>query len=524
LKNKSTLLILLTLVAGCSFWEYEDPSSPIKNQAPETYLSLIASDTLYLAVLDGDSLWAAIDSISCDSTTQICDTTWNYLTNEPDTLVNWIAVGNAFETITTSRQELYWWGEDMDGYVVGYHYRWGENSPWTYTTEESSLFYVPITTDLDIFSFEVAAVDNDSLTDETPAKLVLPIQNSSPSISFRYRSNPLIDDLPTDTSFTFPTRTFIWDVEDQDGIETITTVYYALDDTCDTCWSELDAAAFSSITLTGLAPGLHSFYLKVRDIAGAESETIVFPDIDDPITVNYWKVMPVQGDVLLVDDFPQDSQNRAQNWYRTILDSLLDSNGFSVWEIGKELPYSTSDLNANLNYFNTVIWYAAYSGKETYDEAGSSIFSFLANGGDLFINITEMPDTSFIWFPIDSTYKVSPDGRLFPGVILESQIDSTLNLMLSDYVFKRIKGFEVDTTARPHYKSLYRFEEPDESDDWTGTPNVCAVDRFEVSPSELSGKVILMTIPLHNGTNPVLDGYGSASKFIGYLLEEEFVP
>jgi hypothetical protein len=33
-----------------------------------------------------------------------------------------------------------------------------------------------------------------------------------------------------------------------------------------------------------------------------------------------------------------------------------------------------------------------------------------------------------------------------------------------------------------------------------------------------------MTLPLHNGSKPVLEGYGSAGKFLGYLLEEEFTP
>lgn len=514
----------MVFVAGCSLWEYEDPSAPIQNQAPETYLSLIASDTLYLALQNGDSLWAAIDSITFDSATQTYDTTWHYLTSEPETLVSWIAIGSAFHTITTSRQELYWWGEDPDGYVIGYRYRWGNQSPWTYTTAESSLFYVPITTDLDVFSFEVVAVDDDSLADETPAKLVLPIQNSSPSISFRYRSNPLTENLPTDTSFTFPTRTFIWDIEDQDGIETITMVYYALDDSCDTCWNELDAAAYSSVTLTDIEPGFHSFYLKVKDIAGAESKTIVFPNIDDPSTVNYWKVMPVQGEVLLIDDFPQDSQNKAQFWYRTVLDSLLGSNGFSVWEIGEELPYSTTDLNANLNYFSTVIWYSAYTGKETYDEAGSSIYTFLSSGGNLFLNAPELKDTSFVWFPIDTTFVLNPSGRLLTGRKLESQIDTTLDLVVSKLVAIRVKGYENDVIKHPNFRSLYRLQEPGSGDEWNDTPNVCGLYQFEVGLGQLSGKAVLMTIPLHNGSNPVLEGSGSASKFIEYLFEEEFSP
>ena len=124
------------------------------------------------------------------------------------------------------------------------------DSAWSFTTTEAGLFYVPIRSDLDVFWFELKALDNDSLIDATPAKIVLPIRNSKPSINFRFRSNPFIADIGGDTSFTFPTRTFVWDVLDQDGVETITDVYYALDDTCTTCWTQLSAAAYSSITLT----------------------------------------------------------------------------------------------------------------------------------------------------------------------------------------------------------------------------------------------------------------------------------
>ncbi|MDB9854099.1 hypothetical protein OAC91_02570 [Candidatus Marinimicrobia bacterium] len=109
----------------------------------------------------------------------------------------------------------------------------------SYTDLESGVFYVPIRTDLDIFSFEVKAVDNDSLIDQTPSKITLPIKNSSPTISFRYLSNPLIADIPGDTNFTFPTRTFVWDLYDQDGNETITDVFYSLDDTCNSCWNKI---------------------------------------------------------------------------------------------------------------------------------------------------------------------------------------------------------------------------------------------------------------------------------------------
>jgi hypothetical protein len=47
--------------------------------------------------------------------------------------------------------------------------------------------------------------------------------------------------------------------------------------------------------------------------------------------------------------------------------------------------------------------------------------------------------------------------------------------------------------------------------------------QFEVSPVELSGKVVMMTLPFHNGSRAVMEGNGSASKLIQYLLEVEFI-
>lgn len=51
-----------------------------------------------------------------------------------------------------------------------------------------------------------------------------------------------------------------------------------------------------------------------------------------------------------------------------------------------------------------MIWYTAYTGSETYNEAGANIANFLANGGNLFLNTAELKDTTLAWFPIDSTF------------------------------------------------------------------------------------------------------------------------
>ena len=93
------------LALSCSVWEYDDPSITYDNYPPETYLSLIASDTIY-AIVD-----EIISSVNPETGEIIADTIWHYELEEisidsstvTDTLLN------AFTTISTSRQELHWW-------------------------------------------------------------------------------------------------------------------------------------------------------------------------------------------------------------------------------------------------------------------------------------------------------------------------------------------------------------------------------------------------------------------------------
>ena len=243
-------------------------------------------------------------------------------------------------------------------------------------------------------------------------------RNSEPTISFRYLSNPQIADIGGDTSYTFPTRTFNWDIYDQDGNETITDIFYALNDTCSTCWIRLNGNQ-SSLTLTGLLPGQHTFYLRWQDIAGAISSIAQFPDSAVVNEAQVWVVKPVIGDVLIVDDYPLDSQNNTLNWYTSLMDTITGENGYSTWEIGDELPYSSADITANLNYFKHVVWFAAYNNtaaaNDTYNAAEASLLNFVMGGGNLFINPIDFEDTTFTWFPLDSIMTLNPNGRLRPG-------------------------------------------------------------------------------------------------------------
>ena len=499
-----TLLIFFYL--SCDRWDYDERSRGQVSYAPETYLTLVASDTIYTRI---DSSGGKVFSIE----------------QPPDPAMVWDTLDQAFKSITTSKQVLNWWGEDLDGEILGYYYKWSSDTSWTLTDLESGIFYVPIRSELDVFSFEVKSIDNEGNMDQSPSKIVLPVKNSPPSISFRFLSNPQIADIGSDTSYTFPTRTFNWDITDLDGNETVQNIFYSLNDSCETCWTRISGDQ-SSITLTDIKVGENTFHIWCQDIAGAKSEIISFPDSANVNDAQVWVVKPVQGDILIVDDYPLDNENNTLSWYSSIMDTLVGETGYSVWEIGDELPFSSTDVSANLKYFKHIFWFTAYNNtaasNDTYNAAEASLLNFVMGGGNLFINPIDFEDSTFAWFPIDSMVTLNPNGRLFPGKKLICDFDPELNLSVSHLIAIRVKGFWPNLDQFDTYREIYHMEEPQSGDGWSGEPTVCSIGQYRLSPIRLSGKVVMLTVPLHDGYRPKLDGNGSATKLFQHILIREF--
>jgi len=293
-----TLSIMSLVLIACDQnpFHSDRESTPYNNKAPETFLFLFVS---------------------------------------PDSSVDSDTSGIEGIDTTASKQTLHWWGEDSDGEVIGYYYQWDYQEERLWTSNEHEVFYVPIRSNYDEFTFRVWAVDNDSLIDPTPAVQIFPVFNSFPEINFKNNSNPLVlAGDPNVINYTFPTRTFFWDISDVDGIETVTSIKWALDDTTE--WNTIeknDGVLPDHITITGIDEGYHIFYAKSVDIAGSESNTIFFPDSTDDQVPNKWYVQAPAGEVLLVDDYALgQTDGTAQNFYADILSEIV--SGFSIWEIG----------------------------------------------------------------------------------------------------------------------------------------------------------------------------------------------
>jgi len=450
--------------------------------------------------------------------------TYLFLFPAPDTSDNDSSTYTGIAT-TVSKQILHWWGDDKDGQVMGYYYQWDYQDTPVWTTSEYDTFYVPIRTDYDEFTFRVWAVDNDSLIDPTPAIQTFPVFNSKPEIEFKVNTNPPAPPgNPDVTAFSFPTRSFFWDVTDPDGLETVTKIHYAMDDTIS--WVELPGES-RDITITNIEPGEHRFYLKAEDIAGAQSEIISFPDPDDDLSPNTWEVKEPVGDVLLVNDYVNDQiLHLAQKIYEDMLTNIVGAEGYSVWEIGtttnpqinpeNSLPYSTADIKAYLGYFSKVIWFT-YRGAPNLSEAGLSLTQYISSGGKVFISNghSVVPDTLWTFTDIDSVSLLNPDGRLFPGVealasYTNTAEDSLNNLKVGELISSRVSVVIPGSKA----EIVYRME-PDSTASvpvsYTGSPVVGI--RYKVG----LGESLYLSLPFH-----LCDGKSNLESVLQYILEEEF--
>ncbi len=313
-----------------------------------------------------------------------------------------------------SKIEMHWWGDDPDGFVIGYYFSW-DNKHWSFTKSNDSLFALQIGVTDTTYTFQVSAVDNGGngvydkdifqngidygpepftdkngngvwdkgedfvdigLIDPKPASIKIPIKNSAPTVKW--------DDLTILPDTSYPVMTFGWIASDIDGDATIQKINIALNDTSNpnnivtldgTVRNiSLRTSDFSSsnplmdILIGGLEsniaqeklPGLklnsdNHFYVQAVDISGAKSKFIAIPD-----SGKNWYVKKPAGSLLIVDDYAT-SDNAASFYNSMFADSLNLKNKFNVYDLNA-LPsssYSKSSVTIllTLKLFKYLFWY-----------------------------------------------------------------------------------------------------------------------------------------------------------------------
>lgn len=316
-----------------------------------------------------------------------------------------------------SRLTVNWWGDDPDGLIAGFYFKWeGIDTDWTFTTKNDSTFSLPIGTSDTTYNFLVSAVDAQGngiydesvfqngidygpepfvdrnnngtydsgekfydigLIDPTPASTNFPIKNSAPVLQWNELSF-----LP-DTSF--PVVTIAWNASDLDGDESITRIQIALNDTNN--FVELPGS-IRLITLRGVnlnssnpeveilinasAQNIHpeklqglllnnnnKIFVRAEDISGAVSDIIQLPD-----TNSTWYVKKPKGDVLIFDDFTSPTSNlQATQFYNNIFSTMnggVLTDKFDVFDLANNsLPFETVTILETLKLFKYIFWYSA---------------------------------------------------------------------------------------------------------------------------------------------------------------------
>ncbi len=400
------------------------------------------------------------------------------------------------------RHVMHWWGNDPDGYVVGYYIKI-DTSDWVLTTSTESLIIFHSESTVIEHQFYAAAVDNEGAVDTTPAVVVIPTVNTPPTIAFAYNS------LPQDT--TFPVATFYWEAHDDDGDQTIAGYMWKLD--TDSTWNIIDDGTVDHITIRGIQPGERRFTVKAFDEAGAVST--------DSATYS-WFVKPVRGNILLVDDETGDAAGR---FYRGILDSIgIDTSQYSVWRVERGLPYSPYDISAIVNDlgFQLIIWYSGGQDNHitgvqgalaTYIDAGKKLLLISSN----IIN-QRNPSNLFVneYLHVDTVIAVDknlfPSGNpVYPETLIVSAVSGYPDTLSTTTVVPYIDAFEPDSLA----SALYRLPEAhDTAALWPGTPAV-AIRYPSVETGE--AQVIYFSVQLDK-----LNKRRNVPELFRHIIRDEF--
>jgi len=389
-----TALVFLLLITGCS---KEHPSQPFGNQSPQSYIALYPFD---------------------DST-------------QP-----------SFAK-TTSRQHLHWWGEDPDGWIIGYLFSF-DGSHWYWTTKNDSIFALTIYGTDTTYTFLVSSVDNslsryglittsdsgpitwtpgtihprfgDAL-DPTPASVRIPIKNTPPEVRFEMVGDVFGTPL-TVPETTFTVVSFQWVGTDLDGNNTIAKYSIALNDTTPRSWLDLpgivnfvtlkarkpaqgqtvvDADVYANVIpqlpQAPLPTPIHNFklnsenvlYLRAEDVSGAKSAIARMP-----AEGKHWYVKQPKGDLLIIDDY--SVTDNSTQFYSSIFDTLGMSHfagAYDVWDIktgsrfpqkGKYVPtWINPTFTETLKLFKYIFWYT--SDEQDFDVAQRSLPEFRKGGG-----------------------------------------------------------------------------------------------------------------------------------------------
>lgn len=337
----------------------------------------------------------------------------------------------------SSQIHVSWWGDDPDGYIVGYEYAFNADTnsgSWKFTKLKDSTFVLPIPIGVDTADviFRIRAIDNDSLRDPSAAHVIFPIKNSVPEIQY------VGTEIPSDT--TYSVFNFGWQLSDVDGFANINRIEVELNNSgnwqsisTDEKFMVVDIENDQSSTASGavyFGLNFRSAGFQLDGFLVEQDNQMIIRAIDNagaisvPDTVR-WFIKRKQSRILLLHDYATISANDVLNLHKTALESagLTNFDLITVTDgqllagskiaLSEALPrvidptlvkmiakwdfiyFFSSDLNRNVTYIQEMST------------------QFRENGGKIFANVPmsklEATDPLFSFFPMRS-FAALPDS------------------------------------------------------------------------------------------------------------------
>ncbi|MBC8045686.1 MAG: hypothetical protein H7Y00_02735 [Fimbriimonadaceae bacterium] len=437
----------------------------------------------------------------------------------------------------TSQVTLNWWGNDADGFIVGYEYTFDEiisdATIWSYIEIQDSTFILAPAQGEDTanYVFHIRAIDNDGLSDPTPAQLVIPVKNSPPTIVFTPGIN--------NPKKSFPVLKYYWGAGDPDGEnnveyfqlyfndttaspyildKTVTSVlFHAQDATADNFICNVFSNASSIAeeeTINGLSANVwNKLYIRAIDQSGAMSTFA----ISDSVFVKQ-----VTSSILLVDGYTATS---PINFY---VDNLSE-NGFSVLDtikIFEEIAGAYTQQSADnitqgkvFNLFDIIIWFS--------NDANNSFSLAQKTTNDFFIDNGKMLMSVYIsssFDPLSNFLDFTPIASLIDPSDTTLILDLGAQLNPTDVDYPVLQGTSIvgivkPIALQPGATELYNA-------DLTAKNNI----TLEFSPWTGNSTVIAKKINTGGETNFVistleiqkLDGLLNMNDFFQKILIDEF--
>jgi hypothetical protein len=438
-----------------------------------------------------------------------------------------------------SQVEIRWWGDDPDGYVVGYEFSFDSiitsSTQWQFTAKQDSTFLLaaPPGQDTVDFPFFIRAIDNSGAADATPAHLIFPVKNSPPAVTFVYTENNPVK--------SFPVLRFFWEGNDPDGITNLRRYEicwndtlqppYLLDVTASGAVFEginLQAAqtdcrvyvnnntAAEQLNMSGLLLNSNNvLYIRAVDNAEAASpytaSAVVF-------------VKKVSSEILMVDGYSANG-GPVEGFYT----QQLTAAGFAVVDtlqiFAKENNAYSQQSADNFTQskifalFNGIVWF-------TNDASGSlsigqrTLNEFFNKGGKLLMSVYVSslfdeqsgfldftPIQSFV-VPQDTTLLLTDTAKVF------SQQSGFPDLKSTAYVgvvrpFVPVVGAEIVYDAQLIAKDNNTLS----LSEWQGGSTVMASKKDAAGETNF----IISTLELHK-----LDGMANMNVFFNEVMHTEF--